>query len=373
MCGSALAWLLLICLWMVVARIQGKVIFLSSQTAVAGLPITLGCNVTTATGHEIMQVRWLDQRDQPLLTYLISEPIRPTSYRDDVELSSLSRSHISVMTIKRVEAKHAGCYSCIFYIFPSGAQKGKTCLSLDAKVGNEGNKTAMSGSPTTLSCWYGLPESVHQVLWKKTAEQGDTTKVAFLARQGDPSVEEPYRGRTTLSNSLENTQLSIRPVTTEDEGCYTCFFHTFPEGTKSATACLFVYVLPKPEITYVTSDGVVEANCKATSRPPAQMTWNVEGDNRTLGPSESVSYGRGDGTTLVTSTILLQRELLLNTSVKCIVHHQGLDSDVSVNLNYKIAAVGSAHVAVILASVLTVLLICSLCVCLCKCLLCRDD
>lgn len=117
------------------------------------------------------------------------------------------------------------------------------CLPVSdpVKVGNEGNKTAISGKLATMSCWYGLPDRVRQVLWRKTAEQGDTTTLASFAKRGQPSIEEPYRGRMTLNPSLGDTQLSIRPVKTEDEGCYTCEFHTYPEGTRSATACLFVY------------------------------------------------------------------------------------------------------------------------------------
>ena len=93
-------------------------------------------------------------------------------------------------------------------------------------------------------------------------------------------------------------------------------------------------VLPKPEVTYVTSSpGVIEANCTAQSRPPAELVWNVEGDNRTLGPSVSSSYEQGDGTTWVTSTLLLQSGLLDDLSVKCLVHHRGLETPMSVSLN----------------------------------------
>ncbi|CAB1327511.1 unnamed protein product [Coregonus sp. 'balchen'] len=313
---------------------DGEVITPSSMTAVAGLPFTLGCNVTIATGDTVKQVRWLNKHNQVLLAYEPGESVRTTSSHDGVELTSSSHRDVSAITIKRAGPNDEGCYRCIFDIYPSGAQEGKTCLSIEVKVGNEGDKTAVSGKLATMSCWYGLPDRVRQVLWRKTAEQGDTTKVASFAKRGQPSIEEPYRGRTTLSPSLGDTQLSIRPVRTEDEGCYTCEFHTYPEGTRSATACLFVY-----------------ANCTAAARPAAQMVWNVEGDNRTLGPSVSSSYDQGDGTTLVTSTLLLQEGLLHDLSVKCMVHHRGLDSPMSVNLN---------------VSCVAALLLCCLCVCLCK-------
>lgn len=105
----------------------------------------------------------------------------------------------------------------------------------------EGNKTAVSGRPVTLSCWYSLPERVQQVLWRKTAEQGDTTVVAFYTKHGHHSVTEAFRNQVSLSQTLDDTQLTIRSVRTEDEACYTCEYHTFPGGSRSATACLSVF------------------------------------------------------------------------------------------------------------------------------------
>lgn len=104
-----------------------------------------------------------------------------------------------------------------------------------------GNKTAISGQAATLSCQYALHERVVQVLWRKTAEQGDTTTVASYSRKGHYSVEEHFRERVSLSPTLDDTRLTIQSVTTEDEACYTCEFHTYPDGAKRATSCLSVY------------------------------------------------------------------------------------------------------------------------------------
>lgn len=349
---------------------QGEVIAPASLSAMAGLPFTLGCNVTVEAGHSVKQVRWLDHHNQVLLAYNPGEPVQISSRREDVTLT-VSRGDISLISVRRAGPKEEGCYRCIFDIYPGGGQEGQTCLNITAKVAMDVNKTAMSGQEATLSCWYGLPERVHQVLWRKTAEQGDTSSVASYAKRGHPSVERPFKGRMTLNPSLGDTQLTIQPVKTEDEGCYSCEFHTYPEGTKSATACLSVYVLPKPEVTYVTSSqGVVEANCTAQSRPPAQMTWNVEGDNHTLGPSVYSSNEQGDGTTLVTSTLLLQSGLLSDLSVQCTVHHPGLDTPLSVTMN---TDVGPSLAVVVSVSCVAALLLLCLCACLCRCFICRDD
>lgn len=371
MCGPALPLCLL--LWIVgtaVSRTQGEVIAPASLSAEAGQPLQLVCNVTTATGDTVRQVRWHNRHNKILLAYEQSAPIRVSHQDPNVQLTA-SHNDASYITIKKVQPDDEGCYRCVFDVFPTGPQEGQTCISVTGKVRLEGNKTAVSGQLSTLSCWYSLPERVHQVLWRKTAEQGDTTTVASYAKRGHQTVAEQFVGRVSLSRSLGDTQLTIRPVRTEDEACYTCEFHTYPDGTRSATACLSVYVLPKPEVSHVTSSsGVTEANCTAQSRPAAEIMWNIGGDNRTLGPPISSAYDQGDGTTIVTSTLFFQSGLLSDLSVKCIVHHPGLKKPLTVSLNTN---VGPAMVILLsVCGVAAVLLLC-LCVCLCKCFICTDD
>lgn len=371
MCRPALPLCLL--LWTVgtaVSRTQGAVIAPASLTAEADRPLLLGCKVPMAAGATVRQVRWLNRHNKILLAYEQSTPVRISHKDHNVQLNA-SHNDASYITIKRVRGEDEGCYHCIFDVFPEGPQEGTTCITVTGKVHLEGNKTAVSGRTATLSCWYSLPERVQQVLWRKTAEQGDSTTVASYAKGGHQSVREPFVGRVSLTRTLSETQLTIQGVRTEDEACYTCDFHTYPDGTKSATACLSVYVLPKPEVTHVTSpSGITEANCTAQSRPAAEIMWNIGGDNRTLGPPISSSYDQGDGTTVVTSTLLFQSGLLSDLSVKCIVHHQGLDKPLTVSLN---SNVGPAMVILLsVCGVAAVLLLC-LCVCLCKCFICTDD
>lgn len=118
-------------------------------------------------------------------------------------------------------------------------------LYLLAKAETVGNKTAVHGKHVTLSCTYALASRVHQILWRKTTEQGDTTTVASYTRSGNLSVELPFKERVKLSQTLGHSQLTINPVYMEDEGCYTCDFHTYPEGLRSVTACLAVYGMSK--------------------------------------------------------------------------------------------------------------------------------
>ncbi|XP_030636372.1 OX-2 membrane glycoprotein [Chanos chanos] len=345
-----------------VLRLQGKVSAPADLQVMVGLPLTLGCNVTMAAGDKLMQVLWTDPQNKTILSYSPEKADSVSTQKEHVELAT-HHEYTSAITIKKTESGDEGCYRCVFNIYPVGTQEGKACLSLMAKVDLVGNKTAVSGKLATLSCRYRLAEKVKQVLWKKTAEQGDTTVVAsFFGNSLD--VMEPFRDRFKLSRSLGNTQLSIQSVKTEDEGCYTCEFNTYPEGTKSGTACLTVYVLPKPQVDYVTvSPGVIEANCSVVSRPASEITWNIENDNRTLGPAVTSSYQQGDGTTMTVSSLLLQAELLDEETVTCVVQHKGLESPLSVS----ISKLGKTHVILIAVGCVTLLLLLCLCVCLKMC------
>ncbi|XP_010898510.2 OX-2 membrane glycoprotein isoform X1 [Esox lucius] len=354
---------------LVAARLQGKVTAPERQEAAVELPFTLSCMVSKGRGDSLRRVRWLDVKNQTLLTYLPDQK-DSVSGQQHVELAS-SPKDSSAITIRRVSFRDEGCYTCIFDLYPSGSQEGRTCLTVTSRVTAEGNKTAVSGKAVALSCSYGLPEKVHQVLWRHTADRGESSPVASYAKRSDPMIEPPYQERVWLTHSLSTSQLSIRPVSVQDEGCYTCEYNTYPEGLKSATVCLAVFVLPKPQVSYKnTSPGVIEANCTAVSRPPAEIVWNVERDNRTMGPPVTSQLQQGDGTTLVISTLTVQSGLLKDVSVKCLVHHKGLESPIAVSMNTKI---GTALAILISVTTVASLLVIGLCFCLWKCFLRKDE
>ncbi|XP_013883166.1 OX-2 membrane glycoprotein [Austrofundulus limnaeus] len=367
MCGPSLRLSLL--LWIVGATTQSRVTAPASLTAEAGRPIVLSCNITMATVDTVRQVRWINKHGKLLLAYEQRVPVRISHQEPNVKLNA-STNDSSYITIKRVRPADDGCYRCVFDVFPGGQKEGSTCISVTGKVHLEGNRTAIIGRPVTLSCWYSLGERVRQVLWRKTAEQGDTSVVASYTKHSR-HTEEQFKGRVSLSPTLGETKLTFDKVSMEDEACYTCEFHTFPDGTRSAATCLSVYVLPQPEVSHVTtSSGVTEANCTAQSRPAAFITWDTGGDNRTLGPPILSLYEQGDGTTTVTSTMIFQSGVLSEQSIKCIVRHQGLEKPITLPLNSDVRP--AMIILISVCGVAVVLLLC-LCVCLCKSFICTDD
>ncbi|XP_061745647.1 OX-2 membrane glycoprotein-like isoform X1 [Nerophis ophidion] len=339
---------------------QGEVISPPTIHAEAGTPVLLGCNVTTTTGDSIQQVRWLDKDRKLLLAYEERTAVRISHQLPNVRLTA-SHGDSSYITIARVLPEDEGCFRCIFDVFPRGSQEGSACIRVTARVHLDGNKTAVSGKPAVLSCWYDLPERVQQVLWKKTSQQGHAVTLASYAKQGHSSIEEALRTRLSLSGSLGAPQLNFQPVSIEDEACYTCEFNTYPDGTRSNTACLYVYVLPEAMVTHATSSsGDTEANCTVRSRPASNITWRIGEDNQTLeSPLVSLSH-ETDGTTTLTSTLHLQSGVFTKRSVQCIVHHQGLDLPLAVSLNN---LVNPVKVTLIwLGGVVAVLILLFLCV-----------
>ncbi|KAK3510674.1 hypothetical protein QTP70_012991 [Hemibagrus guttatus] len=324
-----------VCLWLALVllpTLQDRVTAPANLQSMLGRPVTLGCNVTLEGGELLKQVRWLDLHNESVLSYQ-PEKHETLIKRDGVELLD-QEMHTSAIAIERTKPGDEGCYTCVFDVYPSGQQWGKTCLRLNAKAESVGNKTAVHGRHVTLSCTYALAKKVHQILWTKTTEQGDTARVASYTKNGKLIVELPFQERVKLSQTLGHSQLTIEPVQMEDEGCYTCNFHTYPEGLRSVTACLAVYVLPRPEVSYTTTEkGIIQANCSAVSRPPTELVWNVESHNLTLAPSEMSVYPQGDGTTLVVTTIQFQSRLLDEEQVICTALHQGLEASISVALN----------------------------------------
>ncbi|KAL0963412.1 hypothetical protein UPYG_G00306100 [Umbra pygmaea] len=354
---------------LILTRVQSKVTAPAHLEAPMELPFTLSCTVSKGRGDSLKEVHWLDVQNQTLLTYQPSQK-DSVSGQQHVELAS-SPQDTSAITIRRVSFRDEGCYTCIFDLHLSGRQEGRTCLTVTSRVTAERNQTAVSGKAAALSCSYGLPEKVLQVLWRHTSELGVSSQVASYAKRSDPMIEPIYQERVWLAPSMSKSQLSIRPVNVQDEGCYTCEYNTYPEKTKSATICLTVFVLPKPQVSYKsTSAGVIEANCTAVSRPPAVIVWNVELDNRTMGPPVNSQLQQEDGTTLVISTLTVQSGLLKDVSVKCLVHHKGLESPIAVSMNTKI---GTALAILISVTTVASLLVISLCFCLWKCFLRNED
>ncbi|XP_015253619.1 PREDICTED: neural cell adhesion molecule 1-like [Cyprinodon variegatus] len=227
-------------LLLLVGQTNGRVTAPARLKAPLDKPFTLTCTVSKERSDSLRKVLWLDTQNQTLLTY---EPGDKESIlaQQHVELASSSSKDTSSITIRRVGFRDEGCYTCIFELNLSGSKQGQTCLTVDAEVTSDKNTTAVSGKKVSLSCAFGLPEKVQQILWKHTSAHGESNEVASFAKQSDPMIEPRYQGRAWLSASLSHSELTIQPVAIKDEGCYTCVYETHSDGIKSSVICLSTY------------------------------------------------------------------------------------------------------------------------------------
>nr|XP_015219013.1 PREDICTED: OX-2 membrane glycoprotein-like isoform X1 [Lepisosteus oculatus]XP_015219014.1 PREDICTED: OX-2 membrane glycoprotein-like isoform X1 [Lepisosteus oculatus] len=367
---------LLLCVsLMLPSRLQGEVTSHQYVKGILGERFTIQCNISLQPGESVMQVRWLDVQNKTLLSYIMNEHKTETEGRVFV---NLSRPDASAITFSSLSVKDDGCHRCAFDVYPSGLQEGKTCITVIAEVKPGSNKTVVSGKSTDLQCSYGVVKHVQQVLWRKITP-GSKADVASYSKMDKGSVKDLFKDRFTISHGLQETRISISPVKPEDDACFSCEFNTYPYGTKKGVTCLTVYVLPKPQLDYRSlGPGIIGANCSAVGKPAPEISWNVETDNRTFNVSHS-SKDRADGTTLVISTLFVQASLLDEKSVKCIVHHRGLESPIGVTLNTKIhvlcasVTVGTALTILITVTAVAALLVLCLCICLWRCFLRKDD
>ncbi len=116
--------------------VLGKVLAPSHLQAMTGLPFMLACNITLETGEDLKQVLWFDMSNKTILHYQPDKYVHVTQV-DGVELSHHTaghHAHSSVITIKRVAPATEGCYQCIFDVYPTGQQRGRTCLSLTGEA-----------------------------------------------------------------------------------------------------------------------------------------------------------------------------------------------------------------------------------------------
>lgn len=88
------------------------------------------------TGEVLKQVVWLDMTNKTLLHYQPEKSDHVTKVKG-VELTvkvTGQHAHASIITISKAGPANEGCYQCLFDVYPTGRQKGRTCFSLMGEV-----------------------------------------------------------------------------------------------------------------------------------------------------------------------------------------------------------------------------------------------
>lgn len=96
-------------------------------------PFNLSCMLSRSRGEQVKQVRWLDMKNQTLISYVPGQP-DSVSGQHHVELSEGPKDYSKVL-IKRVSSRDEGCYTCIFDVYPTGSKEGQTCITVTGEFG----------------------------------------------------------------------------------------------------------------------------------------------------------------------------------------------------------------------------------------------
>ncbi|XP_034145471.1 OX-2 membrane glycoprotein-like isoform X2 [Esox lucius] len=139
MCVSALTWLMLICLWTVIVRIQGLSQLVETQQVVIvslGGDVKFSCRLMEP--KDVLQVTW--QKETPGGTENVASynkrfgPEVNPPFNMKVLFLYVGLQNCSVI-IRRVSREDESCYKCLFNIYPDGAISGRTCLQVNELYG----------------------------------------------------------------------------------------------------------------------------------------------------------------------------------------------------------------------------------------------
>lgn len=111
-------------------------------------------------------------------------------------------------------------------------------MFVSGKVITTANLTTEVGRALTLSCNFTISagETIHQVRWLN--KHGKT----LLAHDHKSPIHISQQELNVHLASSNNgaSSITIKTVTPEDEGCYSCIFDVFPGGQQEGKTCIIV-------------------------------------------------------------------------------------------------------------------------------------
>ncbi|XP_063806600.1 OX-2 membrane glycoprotein-like isoform X2 [Pseudophryne corroboree] len=126
---------LLVVIWCLRGIVHGsiKVKTVETQEAAVGGNVTLRCQLITSYPH-IFQITWQKESGNftgPVATYSKKYGEKLIGYYfQRTEQFTVDTLNASAITINPVTLEDQGCFTCIFNVYPFGANSGKTCLDV---------------------------------------------------------------------------------------------------------------------------------------------------------------------------------------------------------------------------------------------------
>ncbi|XP_042260572.1 butyrophilin-like protein 2 isoform X2 [Thunnus maccoyii] len=271
--------------------------------AAVGEDVHLSCQLMQS--KDVLQVTWQklspEGKNKNLATYNkhFGETVNP-GFQGKVEFKDAGLQNCSIV-IRKVMEQDEGCYLCLFNTYPDGSLTGRTCLQLyglTAVIQTQQTVMAAVGEDVHLSCQLMESRDVLQVTWQKLSPDGEEKNFVGY-RNLEQGVSEDFLGKVEFKVAgLQNCSIVIRKVMEQDEGCYLCLFHTFPEGSLTGRTCLQLYGLTaviQTQQTVMAAVGEdVHLSCQLMqSRDVRQVTWqklSPDGKKKIL-----ASYNKASG------------------------------------------------------------------------------
>ncbi|XP_044200749.1 OX-2 membrane glycoprotein-like isoform X2 [Thunnus albacares] len=187
----------------------------------------------------------------------------------------------------------------IVEVFPKG---------LTSVIQTQQTVMAAVGEDVHLSCQLMESKDVLQVTWQKLSPEGKNKNLATYSKRFGQTVNPGFQGKVEFKDAgLQNCSIVIRKVMEQDEGCYLCLFHTYPDGSLTGRTCLQLYELHEPILQIRESNSTEETvvSCSATGRPAPTVTLNVPQQDLYFSHNSTVSVTNTNGTVTVTTTAVL--------------------------------------------------------------------
>uniref|UniRef100_A0A3P9J9M4 Ig-like domain-containing protein n=1 Tax=Oryzias latipes TaxID=8090 RepID=A0A3P9J9M4_ORYLA len=135
--------------------------------------------------------------------------------------------------------------------------------------------------------------------------------MATFSRRFGQEVNAAYRGKVEFTRAaLNSTAIRLRSASWEDESCYICLFHMYPEGSKRRHTCLKVTGEPP----------VLHDHCSATGKPAPSIHWELPPNAAVENQTETSISRNSDGTFTSSRSVTLRAPPLWSGGVDCVLN-----------------------------------------------------
>uniref|UniRef100_A0A8C7YF22 Ig-like domain-containing protein n=1 Tax=Oryzias sinensis TaxID=183150 RepID=A0A8C7YF22_9TELE len=137
--------------------------------------------------------------------------------------------------------------------------------------------------------------------------------MATFSRRFGQEVNAAYRGKVEFTRAaLNSTAIRLRSASWEDESCYICLFHMYPQGSKRSTALL--------QQEEERGEELHAFSCSATGKPAPSIHWELPPNAAVENQTETSISRNPDGTFTSSRSVTLRAPPLWSGGVDCVLN-----------------------------------------------------